>query len=122
MRNIIKKIIRESLDSDWSWTQFDPSLEMFHGAQEVNNGYLWTIDSFNDWYKIYHGLESLQLFNTRWSLRPDLKNSHIMFNSYLTNKGNFYVFLPHNKENLYAWFENLGYALDKDDNYVKIPI
>ena len=120
MRNFIKKILREG---EWDFiTDFEPSEEMYHGAEEVGSGYLWTINNFDDWSKIYHNLESLQLFNTRWSLRPDLKGSSKMFEQYLTNKGNFYVFLPYNKENLYAWFEDLGYAIDKDDNTVSIPI
>ena len=41
MNNLIKKIIRESLDSDWSWTQFEPVEPRKKG--EVRVGDVYTI-------------------------------------------------------------------------------
>lgn len=39
MNNLIKKIIRESLDSDWSWTQFDPVQPRKKGEIKVGDVY-----------------------------------------------------------------------------------
>jgi hypothetical protein len=46
MNNLIKKIIRESLDNDWSWTEFEPVKPRKKG--EVRVGDVYTIYDSNE--------------------------------------------------------------------------
>lgn len=120
MKKLIKKILRES---DWDFvTQFDPSEELFNGAKEIPNGYYWSIDNFSDFKSIYNKLNSIKSLSPKWSILPNYNSGEKYFNSYLNSKGNFNIFLPYTKENVYGWFDNMSNAYDKNDNLVSIPI
>jgi hypothetical protein len=120
MRNLIKKILREG---DWDFiNDFSTPEELFTGAIELQNGYHWSIDSFDDFKLIYNKLNSISGLKPKWVISPDFIYGEKYFNSYLNNDGNFNMFLPYTKENVYGWFDKMTEAYDKNDNPVNIPI
>jgi hypothetical protein len=59
MNNLIKKIIRESLDNDWAWTQFDPIEPRKKG--DIMVGDIYTVYGNN--YSVRYVLEILEVFD-----------------------------------------------------------
>lgn len=125
MRNIIKKILREG---DWDFvTDFEPSEEVLHGAREINKGYYWSIDNYEDWKNLYQNLESIHKLNPKWIIVPSVGNKYReetaqeWFKRYLMDNGNLNLFLPYERNNIYAWFDNMPESFDKNDDSVQIP-
>ena len=120
MRNLIKKILREG---DWDFiNDFDTPEELFTGAIELQNGYHWSIDNFDDFKIIYNKLNSINGLKPKWSIVPNYDSGKKYFNSYLNKKGNFNIFLPYTTENVYGWFDDMAEAYDKNDNLAPKPI
>ncbi len=124
MRNLIKKILKENInnDPDWSFVNFEPSEELFYNATEVNNGYHWSIDNFNDWKNLYDGLTYFRGVKLIWEINPYMPQAEHWFNQYLKKAGNLNVLLTYDKENVYGWFDTMSNAYNKNNNLVPKPI
>ena len=120
VEKLVKKILKEG---DWDFvTQFEPSEEMFRGANEISGkGWHWKISDFDTWAELYNNLQSINRFNPKWSIRPDIEGGKKFFDLYLEKKGDLNVFLPYDKENVYIWFDGMSDIVDKYDNLIKKP-
>ena len=113
-----KKLLKEG---DWDFiNDFDIPKELFVGATEVQNGYFWSIDNYDDFRNIYNALESMS--GLKWSIALNISGGGKFFESYLNRYGNFNIFIPSSRDNVYGWFDGMPKAYDKNSKVVNIPI
>ena len=126
----LRKIIKEEIGDSLKWLQdIIPSEELKAGATEVNNGYYWKIKDFQSLEKVYDEIEdTFNVTQPKWSINPyyhrkgSLTNGEKYFNMYKEKYGDFNLFLPYDKDNIYGWFDGHTMAFDKESKTVEIPL
>jgi hypothetical protein len=125
----LKKIIKEEVDDSLKWLQ-DIAVpeELEAGAKEVDGGYRWDIKDYQHLKKVYDEIEeTFNMTQPKWAINPRYEKkygpySDKYFNWYKEKYGDFNLFLPYDKDNIYGWFDGQPYAFDKDDYEVAIPV
>jgi len=125
-KKTIKRILREELnDFDWV-SDVVPSDELKTKALELEGkGYVWNFKDYEDFKKTFYELESLSSFRPPWAISPHFEKSlgnniKKYFGFYQEEYGDFNIFLPYDRSNIYGWFDGQNEASDKDDEKVKI--
>ena len=127
----IKRIIKEEIDDSLKWLQdITPPEELKAGATEVNGGYYWSkIKDYQNLRKIYNEIEEVfNVIQPKWVISPvyekkgTVVNPGKYFNMYKEKYGDFNLFLPYDKDDMYGWFDGHSKAFDKEDRFVEIPV
>ena len=126
----LRKIIKEEIDGSLKWLQdITPSEELKAGATEVNNGYYWKIKDFQSLEKVYDEIEeTFNMTQPKWIISPHYGKNNASFkgekyfNMYKEEYGDFNLFLPYDKDNIYGWFDGQPAAFDKDGRIVDKPV
>ena len=125
MKKIIKRILKEEFNElDWI-KNVVASDELKTKASEIEGeGYVWNFKNYEDFKKTFYELESLSSFRPPWAISPHFEKSlgnniKKYFGLYQEKFGDFNIFLPYDKSNIYGWFDGQNEAYDKDDKKVK---
>ena len=125
----LRKIIKEEIDDSLKWLQdITPSEELKAGATEVNDGYYWKIKDYQGLEKVYNEIEdAFNVTQPKWSINPhyhkkEKLNGEKYFNIFKEKYGDFNLFLPYDKDNIYGWFDGHPAAFDKDGRIVDKPV
>ena len=125
-----KKIIKEEIDDSLKWLQdITVPKELEAGAKELDGGYYWDIKDYQHLKKVYDEIEeTFNITQPKWTINPHYEKKHASvsgekyFNMYKEKYGDFNLFLPYDKDNIYGWFDGHTMAFDKDDYEVEIPV
>jgi len=124
-KKTIKRILREEMGS-FEWVKnVVPSNELKTKASEIEGkGYIWNFKDYEDFKKVFYELESLNSFKPPWAVSPHFEKSlgdniKKYFGLYQETFGNFNIFLPYDRDNIYGWFDGQNEASDKNGEKVK---